>query len=104
MGVPYYFADKELPIRSVLSLKQIDSGEHTVKLEIRGLWPLAGPPDSREATFDYYSVVRVPRVKAIPSVKRIEGPAIAVVTDEAKTLYEQMRERWKRELRARREG
>lgn len=104
VGIPYYFARKEeFPIRSVLSLKQVDSGMHTIKVEMGGLWPLAGPPDSREATFDYYPIVRVPIVKAVPTVKKIEGPAIAVVTDDVRKLYKQMRERWKKELIARRE-
>lgn len=76
---------------------------HTVKVEVGGLWPLAGPADSKEATFDYYPIVRAPVVKAAPIVKKIEAPPIAVLTDEVKKLYKQMRERWKRELIARRE-
>jgi len=104
LGVPYYFACKEeLPIRSVLSLKQVRAGKHTVKVELGGLWPLAGPSDFKEATIDWYPTVRVPLVKVIPRVKKIEAPAIAVVTSEVKGLYEEMRKRWKRELIARRE-
>lgn len=104
VGIPYYFARKEeFPIRSVLSLKQVRAGKHTIKVELTGLWPLAGPSDFKEATIDYYPTVRVPIVKVIPRVKKIEAPAIVVVTGEVKRLYEEMRKRWKKELIARRE-
>jgi hypothetical protein len=104
VGIPYYFArQEEFPIRSVLSLKQIKAGTHTIKVEMAGLWPLAGPSDIKETTIKYKPVFKVSKIKYIPTVKRIEGPAIAVVTEEAKRLYQEMRERWKRELIARRE-
>jgi hypothetical protein len=103
MGIPYYFARKEeFPIRSVLSLKQVESGIHTVKVEIVGLWPL-GPSVSKETSFDYYAVAGAPMTKALPRVKKIEGPSIAVVSDKAKKLYEDIEKRRRKEIVASRD-
>jgi len=104
LGIPYYFArQEEFPLRSILSLEEISAGAHTIKLEMLGLWPSAGPSDIRETTIEYQPFVKTPMARAIPIIKKIEGPDIAVVTDEAKKLYREMRERWKKELMARRE-
>jgi len=104
LGIPYYFArQEEFPLRTLLSLENVSAGTHTVKLEMSGLWPSASPSDIKEITFDYQPPDEAPIAGAIPIIKRIEGPSIAVVTDEAKRLYQEMRERWKRELIARRE-
>jgi len=104
LGIPYYFArQEEFPLRTLLSLERVSAGTHTIKLEMLGLWPSAGPSDIKETTMGYQPLVEVAMAGAIPTIKRIEGPGIAVVTDEAKRLYQEMRERWKRELVARRE-
>jgi len=104
LGIPYYFARREeFPLRSILSLEEISAGRHTIKLEMLGLWPSAGPSDIKEATVEYQPFVKPPMARAIPIIKKIEGPKIAVVTDEAKKLYQEMKERWKKELVARRE-
>jgi hypothetical protein len=103
MGIPYYFVkNEELPIRSVLSLKQVESGTHTLKVKMVGLWPL-GPSISKETSFDYYAIVRTPKTNVLPQVKKIEGPSIAVVSDEAKKLYESMKKTRRRELMASRD-
>jgi len=104
LGIPYYFArQEEFPLRTILSLEKVSAGTHTIKLEISGLWPSAGPSDIKETRIEYQPIVEVPIAGAIPTIKKIEGPGIAVVTDEAKRLYQEMRERWRRELIARRE-
>lgn len=104
VGIPYYYAPrKEFSIRSILSLKHIAPGKHTAKVEIAGLWQLAGSADSREVTFDYYPIVKERITRAVPVIKKIEGRGIAVVTDEAKKLYKHMREYRKKELVARRD-
>jgi len=104
LGIPYYFArQKEFPLRSVLSFEEISAGAHTIKLEMLGLWPSAGPSDVKETTIEYQPLMKALTVRAIPKIKKIEGPDIAVLTDEAKKLYQEMKERWKKELIARRE-
>jgi len=104
LGIPYYFVrQEEFPLRTLLSLENVNAGTHTVKLEMSGLWPSASSSDIKEITFDYQPPAEVPMAGAIPVIKRIEGPGVAVVTDEARRLYQEMRERWKRELVARRE-
>lgn len=98
-GIPYYYTQKkESSIRSVLDLKHIAPGKHTLKVEISGLWHLARSPDSKEVTFDYYPIVKERITRAIPAIKKIEGQGISIVTDEAKRLYKHMREYRKKEL------
>jgi hypothetical protein len=104
LGIPYYFAQcNEFPLKAILSLEEINSGSHTVELKMLGLWPYAGPPDCKEAVFEYQPLYTAIKIRGIPKIKTIEGPAIAVLTSESKKLYEEMRERWKKELIARRE-
>jgi len=104
LGIPYYLArQEEFPLRSVLSLEEINAGAHTIMLELVGLWPSAGSSDSKQATFEYQPLAKAIKVREIPKIKKIEGPDIAVLTDEARKLYEQMKERWKKELVSRRE-
>jgi hypothetical protein len=68
-----------------------------------GLWPYAGPSDSKEAIFEYQPLATAIKVREIPKIKKIEGPDIAVLTSESKKLYEEMKERWKKEVISRRE-
>jgi len=104
LGIPYYFArQNEFPLRSLLSLEEVSAGSHNIKMEMRGLWPSAGPSDFKETTIEYQPIVKVRVARKIPIIRKIEGPDIAVVTDEAKKLYREMRERWKKEIRATRE-
>jgi len=98
-GIPYYYAQrKESSVLSIISLKHIAPGKHTLKVEVSGLWHLARSADSREVTFDYYPIVKERITRAVPVIKRIEGQGVAIVTDEAKRLYKHMREYRKREL------
>jgi len=104
VGIPYYFTRKmEFPLRSLLNLKKVSAGSHTIKIEMCGLWPYAGPSDFKETTIEYQPLVKARITRKIPVIKKIEGPDIAVVTDEAKKLYREMKERWKKETRATRE-
>jgi hypothetical protein len=104
LGIPYYYASQEEhPLRTLLSLENVNAGTHIIKLELSGLWPTAGPSDTKEITFEYQPLVEMRITGAIPTLKKIEGPCVAVETDEARRLYEKMRQRWKRELIARRE-
>ena len=104
LGIPYYFTRyNEFPLKAILSLEEINPGSHTVELKMLGLWPYAGPSDCKEAVFEYQPLATAIKIREIPKIKTIEGPAIAVLTSESKKLYEEMRERWKKELIARRE-
>jgi len=104
LGIPYYLAhQEEFPLRSVFSFEDINVGAHTVKLEMSGLWPSAGASDAKEITMEYKPLVKAVKIRAMPKIKLIEGPDIAILTDEAKKLYQEMKQRWKRELIAQRE-
>jgi len=104
VGIPYYFArQREFPLRSLLSLEEVSAGSHTIKIEMCGLWPYAGPSDFKETIIEYQPLVKRQITRKIPIIQKIEGPDIAVVTDEAKKLYREMKERWKKEIRATRE-
>ena len=104
LGIPYYLArQEEFPLRSVFNFEEINAGAHTIKLEMSGLWPSAGPSDAKETTIEYEPLVKAVKIRAVPEIKLIEGPDIAVLTDEARKLYQEMKQRWKRELIARRE-
>jgi hypothetical protein len=104
VGIPYYLASKgEFPIRSILDLKQIIKGTHIVRVEISGLWSSAGPSDFREVAIEYQPVVRKSAVRAYPTFSRIEVPNTMIIADDAKLLYENLRESWKRELTTRRD-
>ena len=104
LGIPYYLTrQEEFPLRSVFSFEDINAGSHTIKLEMTGLWPTAGASDAKETIIEYKPLVKAVRIRTVPEIKLIEGPSIAVLTDEAKKLYQDMRQRWKRELMAQRE-
>lgn len=104
LGIPYYFTRyEEFPLKAILNLEEINPGSHTIELKMAGLWPYAGPSDSREAIFEYQPLATAIRVREIPKIKKIEGPDIAVLTSESKKLYEEMKERWKKEVISRRE-
>lgn len=92
-----------LPIKSIISLKHVDLGRHIVRVDLTGLGSLAGLPDSKEVAFDYHPGIKTPIVKEIPEVKKIEVPSVILITAEMKKFYQQMRERRKKELLARRE-
>ena len=102
--VMHHYAHKDvLPIKSIISLKHVNYGRHVVRVDLTGLGSLAGLPDSKEVAFDYHPGVRVPTVEETPEVKKIEVPNVIIITEDMKKLYQQMRERRKKELLARRE-
>jgi len=104
LGIPYYLGRQEnFPLRSVISLENAKSGPHTIRLEMGGLWPSAEPSEAKEIAIDYVTLEEREMATAIPIVKKIEGPGVAVVTEDAKRLYQEMRERWKKEVIAQRE-
>jgi hypothetical protein len=105
VGMPYYLArQQEFPLQTVLGLEDISAGKHTIRLEMLGLWPSAGPSDFMEASFEHEPLRKVFRARAIPTIKKFEGPSIGVVTDEADKLYGEMKDRWKRETKESRDG
>jgi hypothetical protein len=104
LGIPYYFTRyNEFPLKAILNLEEINPGSHTIELKMLGLWPYAGPSDCKEAIFEYQPLATAIKVREIPKIKKIEGPDIAVLTSESKKLYEEMKERWKKEVISRRE-
>lgn len=104
LGIPYYLTrQEEFPLRSVFNFEEIKAGVHTIKLEMSGLWPSAGASDAKETTIEYKPLVKAVRIRSVPEIKLIEGSGIAVLTDEARKVYHDMKERWKREMMARRE-
>ena len=92
-----------LPIKAIISLNHVDHGRHLVRVDLTGLGSLAGLPDSKRVAFDYHPDVKTPIVEEIPEVKKIEAPSVILITAEMKKFYQQMRERRKKELLARRE-
>lgn len=104
LGIPYYFTRYEdFPLKAILNLEEINPGSHTIELKMAGLWPYAGPSDCKEAIFEYQPLATAIKVREIPKIKKIEGPDVAVLTSESKKLYEEMKERWKKEVISRRE-
>ena len=94
---------EELPIRSIISLKHMNLGRHTVRADLTGLGSVAGLPDSKKTYFDYRPEVEAPTVEAVLGTGKIEKPRVIIITDDVKKFYQQMRERRKKELIAGRE-
>lgn len=104
VGIPYYLLRPEdFPLRSVLGLDDISAGEHIIRLEMLGLWPSAGQSDTRETRIQYQAPQKIFKVRVVPTFKNFRGPDVVIVTEEEDRLYEEMKERWKKEILNRRE-
>jgi hypothetical protein len=96
---------KEFEFTPVLDMKGINSGMHTIKVEMYELWASAEKLNftSKEATVEYVPKRKEDRLIIIPIVKSVAGADLAVISDAEKDIYREMEENRKKELISRRD-
>ena len=103
--IPFPFTKTEftLPVY-VLSLENLGSGTYKVRVEITEIWPRSGRYDFKEVQVTYTSEVKTETIEETPTIKSVQTtPAIEIVTEDVGNLLKEMEERFKKELKERRE-
>ena len=105
LKVPHHFAKGEMEIKTALSLERVRSGSHTIGLLLTRTSPFSDKEVMKSTTINYDSKIEMLlEEEELPKVKSISSsPIVDVVTDEAKELFRQMAERYKREIVMKRE-
>jgi hypothetical protein len=95
----------EFTLKAALDLNGMEAGPHAVKVE------MYEPSSSgqmcaytlKEAMIEYFPQKRESRLKKVPTVKRIEGEGIAVVSDSEKDIYREIEDAMKKDLISKRD-
>jgi hypothetical protein len=89
----------EFEIMSVLDMKGIPAGSHTIKVEMLNLWDSGEKlaQTSRELNVDYVPQNRESRFVMVPSVKSVVGLDLAVVSKSTFRLYRDIEKTIKKE-------
>jgi hypothetical protein len=91
---------------SVLDMKGISSGSHTVRVEMYELWSSGEKltSASKEVTIKYIPVKREDRLIEVPIIKSIAGKGLAIVSDHEKNIYREIEKEMKRDSVSRRDN
>ncbi len=85
-------ATDESEYTSVLDMKGIPAGCHSVKVEMYELWDSGERLNqtSREAAVDYVPQTRQSRLVLVPTVKSVAGTDLSVVSESEKDIYREI--------------
>ena len=103
--IPFPFTKTEftLPVY-ILSLENLGSGTYKIRVEITEIWPRSGRFDFKEAQITYIPEAEVEAIRETPIIKSFKAPpTIEIVTEDIGSLLKEMGERFKKELKERRE-
>jgi len=92
-------ARDEFELTSVLDMKGITAGSHTIKVEMYEPWSNEEKLSftSKEMTVEYVPKTRESRLIKIPIVKSFGGGDLAVVSESDKNIYREIEETMKKE-------
>jgi hypothetical protein len=91
---------------SVLDMKGISSGSHTIRVEMYELWSSGEKltSASKEVTIEYIPVRREDRLIEVPIIKSVAGTGLAIVSDHEKNIYREIEKEMKRDSFSRRDS
>lgn len=103
--IPFPFTKTEFTLPTyILSLENLSSGTYKIRVEITEIWPRSGGYDFKETQIIYTSEVEVEVIRETPIIKSFKTPpTIEIVTEDVGKLLKEMEERFKKELKERRE-
>jgi hypothetical protein len=98
-------ATDESEFTSVFGMKGIAAGLHIVKVEMYELWSDGEKLSNatKQITIDYVPMKKEDRYIKIPTVKKVTGSDLVVVSDSEKDIYREIENESKRELASKRD-
>lgn len=97
-----FVASDEFQLKLILDLKGVSSGSHSLKVELCDVFsPLCA---SKETTFEYKPQTKEDRLKRIPTVRKIEGFDISVVSNNEKDVFKEIDETFRKEQISKRDS
>jgi len=90
---------------TILDMKGIPAGSHTIKVEMYELWSSGEKLSQavKEVTVDYVPQTRESKFVKVPSVKSIAGTDLAVVSESEKDIYRGIEKTMKKEQLSKRD-
>jgi len=90
---------------TILDMKGIPAGSHTIKVEMYELWSSGEKLSQavKEVTVDYVPQTRESKFVQVPSVKSIAGTDLAVVSESEKDIYRGIEKTMKKEQLSKRD-
>ncbi len=98
-------ATDEFELTSVLDMKGIPAGTHTIKIEMYELWSSGEKlsQTTKEVIVEYIPQTRESRLIKVPIVKSIAGSDLAISSESENEIYKQIQKTARKELISKRD-